>query len=435
MQAYQSAPCPFCGITWNAPGAQACANCRNPLPAAPPSYAPPGYAAGQPPPSPYPGAPGEGYPGQGQAYPPQGYPPPGQGQGYAPTPPPGPYAPYPYGGQVAYPGADPYAGQAPYPGGPMPYPYGYPQPAAPAAAPNTVTLFGRSIALPFAPPALLALLARAQGAGRKAVVIGVAALAALLLVFAVLPAVAAGQIGGAGQAVAAAGAHQRSVDAAMALFLKPSTGPAGDPAAEKAALDKQLAQLQAALTTVQADEATVQAFDQHLAWLSIPALTRRPAIAGERAHTAAALTALKAADQVLTAAVNQARLSPPLIDALADYAKMGAALARHDLAGAGAPYPDARQKLEQAAQLASAAGIPPMAVQEVKTFTDLVDNYEQMIQAVQNKDTAGVQKYSALVQSGTKAMNAYGAGAFPDWNTRTFSPLVKAYDAGLKSAA
>src|SRR5260370_23203132 len=48
MQAYQSPPCPYCGITWNQPGAQACANCRNPLPPPQPSYAPPGYPQGPP---------------------------------------------------------------------------------------------------------------------------------------------------------------------------------------------------------------------------------------------------------------------------------------------------------------------------------------------------------------------------------------------------
>lgn len=38
MQAYQSTPCLYCGATWNPPGAQTCAKCHNPLPAAQPSY-------------------------------------------------------------------------------------------------------------------------------------------------------------------------------------------------------------------------------------------------------------------------------------------------------------------------------------------------------------------------------------------------------------
>src|SRR5712671_4813935 len=102
MQAYQSAPCPYCGITWNQPGAQTCANCRNQLPPPQASYAPPGYAPGQ----------------QGQPYGQPGYPQqPGYGQGY-----PG-YAP----------------GQAP------------------AAAPGTTLhVFGQTLTLPVAlPPQLL----------------------------------------------------------------------------------------------------------------------------------------------------------------------------------------------------------------------------------------------------------------------------------------
>jgi len=38
MQAYQSAPCLYCGATWNPPGAQTCAKCHNPLPAAQAGY-------------------------------------------------------------------------------------------------------------------------------------------------------------------------------------------------------------------------------------------------------------------------------------------------------------------------------------------------------------------------------------------------------------
>ena len=77
MQAYQSPPCPTCGATWNQPGAQTCANCRNPLPPAQPSYAPPGYAP--------PSYPPPGY-AQGPAYPqpPAGYGQPAQHPTFAP---------------------------------------------------------------------------------------------------------------------------------------------------------------------------------------------------------------------------------------------------------------------------------------------------------------------------------------------------------------
>jgi len=46
MQAYQSAPCLYCGATWNPPGAQTCVKCHNPLPAAQAGY-PAAFAAPQ----------------------------------------------------------------------------------------------------------------------------------------------------------------------------------------------------------------------------------------------------------------------------------------------------------------------------------------------------------------------------------------------------
>ena len=65
MQAYQSPPCAYCGVTWNPPGSQACGNCRNPL-MAPPAYAPPGYPTAA--------YPSPGYPQQGSyPAPPAGY--------------------------------------------------------------------------------------------------------------------------------------------------------------------------------------------------------------------------------------------------------------------------------------------------------------------------------------------------------------------------
>src|SRR5213080_4714383 len=138
MQAYQSPPCPYCGVTWNQPGAQACANCRNPLPPPQPTYAPPGYPQGQQPPQGY-GAPN---------YPPQAY----------PQQPPYPGAPPGYPGQPGYPAYGP-PGYPQQPGayGPDPAYGAYaPQGQPTAAAGTTLELFGRTVTLPVAlPPAVL----------------------------------------------------------------------------------------------------------------------------------------------------------------------------------------------------------------------------------------------------------------------------------------
>src|SRR2546423_4635006 len=174
MQAYQSPPCPYCGVTWNQPGAQACANCRTPLPPPQPTYAPPGYPQGQRPPPGY-GAPG--YPPQAYSQPPQ-YPgpPPGYPPAYPPYTPPGyPQQSGPYGPD---PGYAPYGAQG--------------QPTAPAG--TTLQFFGRTFTLPVAlPPALLQYPQRIARGARRVGFALLAVLVLLVLFIGVIPAAASGQ--------------------------------------------------------------------------------------------------------------------------------------------------------------------------------------------------------------------------------------------------
>src|SRR4030081_3352587 len=212
MQAYQSPPCPYCGATWNQPGAQACANCRNPLPPPQPTYAPPGYPQGQQPPQGY-GAPN---------YPPQVYP------GAAPG----------YPGQPGYPSYGPPGYQQPGGYGPDPGYGAYaPQGQPTAAAGTTFQILGRRFTLPLAlplslPPALWQYGERVvKGAGRLAIGL-VVVLVLLVLFLAVTPAVAAGQVSGANQALKLAASRQDKVDAAFTQALTVRSSPA-DPTAAK----------------------------------------------------------------------------------------------------------------------------------------------------------------------------------------------------------
>src|SRR5439155_1274558 len=254
MQAYQSPPCPYCGATWNQPGAQACANCRNPLPPPQPTYAPPGYPQGQPP------GPPQGYGAPG--YPPQAYP-----------------------QQPQYPGAPPgYQGQ---PGYPAYGPPGYPQqPGAYGPDPG------------YAPYA-------AQG-----------------------------------QPVAAAGTP-------FQLFGRTFTLPV--------ALPPVLLQYQ-------------------------ERIAKSASIVEARHRVGAALNGLKQAEQALTAASNEIRVIQPYNEALIDYAKIGVALAKHDLVAAGAPYPDAQQQIELAISYSHAAGLPPQIAKQVSSFSDVLVNTESLVQ-------------------------------------------------------
>jgi hypothetical protein len=423
MQAYQSPPCPYCGATWNQPGAQACANCRNPLPPPQPGYAPPGYApgpqqgqqpqgAGQTPPFPY-GAPNypSQYPGTG------GYP----GQGQPGQPPPGypTYAPPGYPQNPGYPPQPGGYGQAP--GYPM-----YAHPGAAAAGGTTLRLFGQTFTLPVAlPPVVVAY-------QDTIVKVAVGLVAVLILFFGILPVVASSQISSASQSLAAAASHQGKVDAVFGQFINSNTS-TSDPTALKGQFDKLAKSFDDGLTLVQSDEAALSSVDLRLSILQWVAPSKRSEIAAERLRLNNALAGVKQANTAMTAAVNEAKVIQPYIDALIDYTKIGAALAKHDLVGAGAPYPDAQQKIELAMSYSHAPGLPPQIGKQVSSFNDVLANTESLVQAIQAKDAAGIKKYTDAMNAALKAMSSPDETLPADYETKTFAPMQRAYDAAMKA--
>ena len=312
MQAYQSAPCPYCGVTWNPPGAQTCGNCRNPLPPPQAAYTPPGYAPG-PPQGPPPSGPGQapGYPYGAQNYPQPGY----------------PQSPQQYPGAPAgYPGQPPqYPSYAPpgYPSGYPPQPgaeaQGYPSyapAAAPAAPSTTLRLFGQSITVPVAlPPALVQY--------QKQVVYGVVGVIALLIVlFGITPGLATSQITGGSQALITAASHQARVDAVFVQLIGEQSG-SSDPNAMKAQFDKLATSFNDGLALVQSDEAALKSSDQRLSILQWVTPSKGAEIASERHRLAAALAGLQQADNAMTAGVNMEMTSSTFRDTLAAAVKNG----------------------------------------------------------------------------------------------------------------
>jgi hypothetical protein len=425
MQAYQSAPCPYCGVTWNQPGAQVCANCRNPLPPPQASYAPPGYAPappqGQPPTAPDQAA---GYPYADPNY--------SQQQGYPQAPQSYPGAPAGYPGQ---PGQPQYPTYAPpgypsqgYPPQPGAYNPGYPNYASvggPAQG-TTFRLFGQSFTIPIAiPPAVLQY--------QKWVLYGVVGVLALLIVlFGITPALASGQISAGNQALTAAAAHQSRVDAVFAQFLGAHTN-TNDPNTMKAQFDKLATSFNDGLAVVKADEAALNSDDQRLTILQFVTPSKGAAITSERQRIDAALTGLKEADTAMSAAVNEAKVIQPYIDALIDYGKMGTALAKHDLVSAGAVYPDAQAKTQTAISLAGAPGLPPQIAKQLKSFNDLLTATESLIQAIQAKNSADIKKYTDQANVAIKAMSSADETLPADYQSKTFGPMQKAYDAAMKA--
>lgn len=390
MQAYQSPPCPYCGITWNQPGAQTCANCRNPLPPPQAGYAPPGYQN-------YPQAPPQ-YPG----------------------PPPG----YPSYGPAGYPEQPGAYGQDP----------GYGTYGAPAGPGTTLRLFGQTFTLPLAlplalPPAIGQVLSKIV---KRAVTLGAGVVVALVLVVGVLPAVASAQISGAKQSLVTAASHQAKVDAAFTQFFNAKSY-SGDPTAFKAQFDKQAQTFNDGLALVKSDEAALQSANQWLSIIQWVAPSKHAAISTQLNRVNNALVGVTQADQAMTAAVNEAKVVQPFTDALIDYAKIAAAVAKRDLAAAGAPYPDAQQKIQQAMSYSHAAGVPPQIAKQVSSFNDVLTNTESLIQAIQAKDNPGIKKATDAINAALKAMSSPDETVPPDYESKTFGPMQKAYDAAMKT--
>ncbi len=494
MQAYQSSPCPYCGATWNPPGAQTCANCHNQLPPPEAAYTPPGYPQqpGQPQApdqpqysdpnqgySPQPGYPQPAQPDYSQAPPPDygqqpqpGYQPdyaqqpqPGYSQqpqpdysqqpqpGYG-QPPPGYGAPqpgygYPPQGQPGSPPQD-YPG---YPSQPGAYPnyqppgYGAPAPLAPAQG-QTITLFGQTFTLPFelpfALPALPALPASGLSLPKVRIRLNLAPLKPLVFILAaiavvwvflnaVVPVLATANLKAADQAVSSAIAHQVSIDVTVSqAFSATNKDPITNMAVAQPAMDARLSSAQAALAQVKADEGAVNSVDQHLALLSPVSGSRSASIAAARQRLHTAAVALQKVDQVLTGFADQDRQLEQVFASIVVWRAMSDDLAKHDPAAALSIYPDAQQKLQAALASSTGSDIPPASVTYTKNFQVVLDNAQKLAEATQAKDNAGISKAAAAMQSALRAQ-AYDSNGALAWNLKLFQPLLDAYHAGIRA--
>ena len=473
MQAYQSSPCPYCGATWNPPGAQTCANCRNQLPPPQAAYTPPGYAPapGQPQ---APDQPQYSDPSQGYAAPP-GYPqpaqpdysqapPPDYGQqpppdygppNYSQQPPPGYGAPQPGYGYPApgQPGGPP-PGYPGYPSQPGAYPNyqppgdGYGAPPAPPAQGQTITLFGQTFTLPFELPFALPTLPALPTSGLslpkvrlrlnlaplKPLVFILAAIAVVwVFLNAVVPVLATANLKAADQAVSAAIAHQASTDAAISLAFSPTfKDPMTGVTVAQTAMDARLSGTQAALDQVKADESAINTVDQHLALLSPVSGSRSASIAAARQRLHTAAVALQKVDQVLSGFVDQMRQIEQVFASIAVWRAMLDDLARHDPATALSVYPDGQQKLQAAQASGSGSDIPPASVAYTKNFQVVLDNAQKLAAATQAKDNAGISKANAAMLAAVRAQQYDTNGALA-WNLKLFQPLLDGYHAGIRA--
>jgi len=369
-------------------------------------------------------------PGPGQGYGAPNYPP----QNY-PQQPPDPGAPPGYAPGQAYPPYGP-PGYQQQPGayGPDPAYVAYGPGGQPTGAPGTTfRLFGQTFTLPVTLPVGLPALRLPSLQFPRRIPRGAFGLVVVLVLFVgVLPAVASGQISSANQSLKTAVSHEDRINAAFAPAFTLRNSPS-DPVAAKAQFEKLAKSFNDGLSLIQADEAALTSVDLRLTFLQWLAPSKGAGITAARNRLKGAIAGLKQADQALTIAANEVKVIQPYNDALIDYGKIAAALAKHDLVGAGAPYPDAQQKIELAVSNSHAAGLPPQIAKQVSSFSEVLLNTESLIQAIQAKDNAGIKKSTDAMNAALKAMSTPDETVPADYEAKTFGPMQKAYVAAMKA--
>jgi hypothetical protein len=260
---------------------------------------------------------------------------------------------------------------------------------------------------------------------------GVAGVVCLLVLFVgILPVVASSQISSANQSLVAAASHQDKLDAVFTQFFNAKSYTT-DYTAYKDRFDKMAKSFSDGLTQVKSDEAAVGSVELRLTFLQWLAPSKVAGISAARHRLNTTLAGIKQADQALTAAVNEAKVIQPYIDARIDYNKMGTALGKRDWAGASASYADAHQKIGLAMSSSHAVGLPPQIAKQVSSFNDVLTNGDALIQAMQAKDTAGMKKYTDAMNVALKALSSPEETVPADYDAKTFGPMQKAYDTAM----
>jgi len=77
--------------------------------------------------------------------------------------------------------------------------------------------------------------------------------------------------------------------------------------------------------------------------------------------------------------------------------------------------------------------LPPQIAKQVRSFNDVLTNTESLVQAIQAKDAAGIKKYTDAMNAALKAMSAPDETLPADYETKTFGPMQKSYDAAMKA--
>jgi hypothetical protein len=264
---------------------------------------------------------------------------------------------------------------------------------------------------------------------------GVLALAAVALL-AVVPGMTGAQVRAAETALAGPLNHQPAVDAAMNLFVTHSN-PSANVSVDtlRAESDRDLRQYQAALDSVKSDEAALRQIIDSARRLGYIPLSRSQDLERARQRAEVALVPLLQADRVLSAAVDQERMSRAVFEGIYTETQMIAAMQKQEYGEADRLYADADRRITAVEPLARQPEVPLGIRVLVTDVRGVIDATDMLAYDLFHRNLADASSRQSEVQRGLASVTKDAAKdaiiAIDAWNDTTYKPMIASYDAGL----
>jgi cell division protein FtsI/penicillin-binding protein 2 len=242
------------------------------------------------------------------------------------------------------------------------------------------------------------------------------------------------QVRQADQALKLAIQHRDTVDKAINDYVGANVP--SDPAGYKALVDKDLPEVEAALSTVRNDQAAVQAADANLGSASLLTLTKRDGQAAEAKLTLAARSGLANAEQVLVDIHDQLLMLQPLVQGVIEMRGLIAKAQANDLNGALAAFASAKQQVQTALDRSHRADIPAEFGVLAGLLKSGLDALQQEIAAIQANNPSAARQAQAQLQALSDQFDALKVrfDSVDASNRQMFQPLIDSYHKGVQAA-
>jgi hypothetical protein len=260
----------------------------------------------------------------------------------------------------------------------------------------------------------------------------------LMLVAAIglLPGLAQAELDTRDRALKAAGSHQATVDAAMALFLSPSDpNQSQAPEAIRAESDRRLSLYRDAVAEVRSDSAQLKQAAEVLGFLEPVARGKAGEVQRARQQAQATLLGLGQAEAVLTAAVDQELVGRGIFETTLKENDMLDAMRAQQYVEADRLHAQADKDLRAAESQVLKPDEPPDLRDLVGSVRSMIDATDRLVVDRLRQDAEDQRlrenELKQAIRDFIRFSSEQQLAANRGWNEMTYSPKVAGYDTAL----